>query len=169
MKSQDLLTGKGSRGKVPKPSFAIRLFIKLKLLSSNIQHKYCTINLLHHKGCIYDRLHNVAQNPGVLVVQPVDNPEFVYNIDYPECQSFCQDHIQCNSFTYCPKHRLCYLYDRILHSNEPQHKKDDCFSSYGGDCKHGKYCLILKHNKTNAWQICPHTPKQVRATTMQRQ
>ena len=118
-----------------------------KLLSSNIQHKYCTINLLLQKGCIYDRLHNVAQNPGVLVAQPSENPEFVYNIDYPECQSFCQDHIQCNSFTYCPKHRLCYLYDRILHSNEPQHKKDDCFSSYGGDCKHGKYCFILKHNK----------------------
>ena len=136
MKNQDPLTGKGIRGEVRKPSFAIW---HLKL-SNHIQHKYFTINLLHQKGCKYDRLHNVAQNPGILLAE-------LWHKDYPGCQINCQDHIKCNSYTYCPKNRLCYLYDRILHSNEPQHKKDDCFSSYGGDCKHGKYCWILKHKK----------------------
>ena len=133
MKSQDLLTGKGLRGKVRKPSFAISLLKKLSF-QLNFYLTISNINIaLHQKGCIYDRLHNVAQNPGILVAE-------LWHRDYPGCQSDCQDHIKCNSFTYCPKNKFCYLYDRILHSNEPQHKKDDCFSSYGGDCKHGKYC-----------------------------
>ena len=84
--------------------------------------------MFHTQGCNYKRLLHVAENEGNVIKQSFVN-------SYEECETMCDG---CNSFTYCPKATMCYIYDAILHRNDAQIKNADCYSSYT-DCSRGKY------------------------------
>ena len=95
--------------------------------------------MFHTQGCNYQRLRHIAEDEGNLIKQTSGN-------SYEECKITCDG---CNSFTYCPNNRLCYIYDKILHDNDAQVKNADCFSSYT-DCSHSKYFTIWKHDESSS-------------------
>ena len=47
-----------------------------------------------------------------------------------DCTQSCDNENNCHSLGYCPGHKRCYLYDKVLTGNEKAKTKDDCYTKY---------------------------------------
>ena len=92
-----------------------------------------TILPIESDGCKYERLEEILANEDKGSILAL---EFV---SYTECESKCDNNKECMNFEYCPKRKMCRLYDAKIRNaqNLKQQQWFDCFANYA-TCEKGE-------------------------------
>ena len=67
---------------------------------------------------------------------------------YTECESKCDNNEECMNFEYCPKKKMCRLFDAKIRNaqNLKQQQWFDCFANYATCDKGEVMCTIITRN-----------------------
>ena len=69
-------------------------------------------------------------------------------VSYTECESKCDKNKECMNFEYCPKRKMCRLFDAEIRNaqNLKQQQWFDCFTNYATCEKGGMRSTIISKN-----------------------
>ena len=69
-------------------------------------------------------------------------------VSYTECESKCDNNKECMNFEYCPKRKMCRLFDAEIRNaqNLKQQQWFDCFANYATCAKGEVMSAIITRN-----------------------